>query len=206
MSEGKGRSRVPIERHEEDAALVRLCLTGDRDAWTALLSRHRPLIVAVAHRCGLRSEDAEEMYQEVCITLLERLELLRDHRSLAAWVATTTARKCWRAKSRRRPEPLGDDGDGAGLEERLEDEAPLPEQVFAEAAEQEAVRRALAEIGEPCEELLTLLFVEDQPYERVAKKVGLVVGSIGVYRRRCLQRLRKRLEADGWLGAEELPA
>jgi len=127
--------------------------------------------------------------------------LLRDHRSLAAWVATTTARKCWRAKARRRPEPLAGGGEGPGLDERLEDSAPLPEEVFAENAEREAVRSALSGLGEPCEELLTLLFVDDAPYERVAKKVGLAVGSIGVYRRRCLQRLRLRLEADGWLDA-----
>ena len=63
------------------------------------------------------------------------------------------------------------------------------------------MRSALTGLGEPCEELLTLLFVEDAAYEKVAKKVGLAVGSIGVYRRRCLQRLRGRLEADGWLDA-----
>jgi len=206
MSKGKGRSSAPDDRHQEDAALVGRCLEGDKEAWSSLLVRHRPLVMAVALRCGLRSDDAEEMYQEVCITLLERLELLRDHRSLAAWVATTTARKCWKAKARRRPDSLTADGEGPGLEERLEDKAPLPEEVFAESSQREAVRRALAGLGEPCEDLLTLLFIEDQPYERVAKQTGLAVGSIGVYRRRCLNRLRARLESDGWLGSTGLPA
>lgn len=206
VSRGERRSSVPDDRHEEDAALVGRCLDGDREAWSSLLTRHRPLVLAVALRCGLRPDDAEEMYQDVCLTLLERLELLRDHRSLAAWVSTTTARKCWKARARRQPESLSGDGESPGLEERLEDGAPLPEEVFAESSEQEAVRQALAGLEAPCAVLLRLLFVEDQPYERVAKETGLAVGSIGVYRRRCLERLRSRLEAEGWLGAEGTPA
>lgn len=199
MSPRRGRGDGDDRRHEEDAALVGRCLDGDREAWGRLLTRHRPLIMAVALRCGLRTEDAEEMYQEVCLTLLERLELLRDHRSLAAWVSTTTARKCWRARRRDRKGPIGLDDDEPGLDERAADDAPLPEEVFAEAAEREAVRAALAELGAPCGELLRLLFVEDRPYEFVAEKLGLAVGSIGVYRRRCLDRLGSRLAADGWL-------
>jgi RNA polymerase sigma factor (sigma-70 family) len=206
VSKGSGRPEASDDRYLEDAALVARCLEDDREAWSSLLTRHRPLIMAVALRCGLRADDAEEMYQEVCITLLERLELLRDHRSLAAWVATTTARKCWKAKACRRPESLPELDDGPGLAERIEDSAPLPEQVFAETSEREAVRGAVAGLGDPCERLLTLLFVDEAPYERVAKKLGLAVGSIGVYRRRCLQRLRSRLQAEGWLDAPEVEA
>ena len=193
------RRSVADGRHEEDAALVGRCLEGDRGAWGLLLSRHRPLIVAVALRCGLKNEDAEDMYQEVCLTLLERLELLRDHRSLAAWVSTTTARKCWRKRRSLRKEPIGLGDDEPGLDERVAADAPRPEEIFEEAAEREAVRSALADLGAPCDELLRLLFVEDEPYESVAETLGLAVGSIGVYRRRCLDRLGSRLAADGWL-------
>ena len=74
--EGGGTGR-PGDRHDEDALLVGRCLEGDRAAWAELLTRHRPLIMAVALRNGLRPEEAEEMYQSVCLTMLERLELLR---------------------------------------------------------------------------------------------------------------------------------
>jgi RNA polymerase sigma factor (sigma-70 family) len=192
---------VSKERHEEDALLVGRCLEGDRRAWGALLTRHRPLIMAVALRCGLRPDEAEDMYQEVCLTLMERLELLRDHRSLAAWVSTTTARKCWRAKASR-TSVASPAGEGAAPPaEPADAAAPLPEEVFLENAEQDAVRQALDALDEPCRGLLHGLFIAERPYAELARSLGLAVGSIGVYRRRCLERLRSRLEAAGWLGA-----
>jgi DNA-directed RNA polymerase specialized sigma24 family protein len=36
-----------------------------------------------------------------------------------------------------------------------------------------------------------------RPYEEVAKELGLAIGSIGFIRRRCLNKLRDRLEALG---------
>lgn len=45
--------------------------------------------MAIAHRNGLRGDLAEELYQSTCVTLLQRLDLLCDHQSLAAWIATT---------------------------------------------------------------------------------------------------------------------
>lgn len=177
-------------RHEEDAALVARCLAGEQAAWDQLLVRHRPLVLAVARRCGLGPDEAEDVFQSTCVTLLERLELLRDHRSLAAWVATTTARKCWRLRGRPRDAELRDPGLAA---------PSRPEVEFVAAAEREAVRGALESLGEPCRTLLAALFVEERPYGEVARDLGLAVGSIGVYRRRCLDRLRRILERGGWL-------
>jgi RNA polymerase sigma factor (sigma-70 family) len=177
-------------RHVRDAHLVARCLEGDGEAWSELLTRHRPLVMTIARRHGLRGEDAEDLYQSTCVTMLERLDLLRDHQTLAAWLATTATRKCWRMRRRLR-------GDAA-LPDDLADEAPSPERAFAEAARTQAVREALADLGDPCAKLLRGLFSEDAPYDEVARSLGLAVGSIGVYRRRCLDRLRARLEAAGW--------
>ena len=168
---------------------------GDTAAWAELLVRHRPLIMAIARRNGLTGEAAEDLYQSTCLTMLERLDLLRDHRSLAAWVATTAARKAWKARADRRDVPLVE----------LASQAPSPEREFADAAEQAAVRDALSRMKEPCRTLLRRMFVDDVPYQSLAKELGLAVGSIGVYRRRCLDRLRKDLHASGWRGPAALP-
>ena len=80
--------------------------------------------------------------------------------------------------------------------------APSPSVEFASAAEQAAVQGALDRMAEPCQGILRALFVEEAPHEAVAKELGLSVGSIGVYRRRCLNCLRRDLEAGGW-GREE---
>lgn len=192
------RKRAPAiadpARHVHDAELVGRCLVGDESAWDELLRRHRPLVISIAARHGLRGDAAEDIYQATCVTMLERLELLRDHRSLAAWVATTVARKCWRRRAER------------GLVELPADRAsdgPLLEAALVEARQLAAVREALDEMPEPCRSLLRELFVDDLAHADVARRHGIAVGSVGVYRRRCLDRLAKRLRARGWLPEEE---
>lgn len=177
------------DRHLHDAHLVGLCLKGDQEAWGELLLRHRPLVLSIAKRHGFDREAAEELFQSTCLTMLERLDLLRDHRSLSAWIATTATRKCWRMRRAL----------GAAPGPEVPADADLaPDRVFAEQARQAALREALDEMGEPCRTLLVALFAEETAYDDLARRLGLAVGSIGVYRRRCLDRLRERLRARGW--------
>ena len=114
-------------RHAHDARLGARCLEGDDEAWTELLQRHRPLVLAIAHRNGLRGDLAEALYQATCVTLLQRLDLLRDHQSLAAWIATTAARKAWRVRRAARS-CVSPEGEQASA-------APSPSVEFASAAE-----------------------------------------------------------------------
>ena len=178
-------------RHVRDAHLVARCLEGDGEAWSELLTRHRPLVMTIARRHGLRGEDAEDLYQSTCVTMLERLDILRDHQTLAAWLATTATRKCWRMRRQLRVDAV--------LPDDVLDGAPSPDRAFTDASRSQAVRAALEEIGDPCAKLLRGLFADDAPYDEVARSLGLAVGSIGVYRRRCLDRLRAKLESAGWL-------
>jgi RNA polymerase sigma factor (sigma-70 family) len=181
-------------RHDRDVVLVAQCLQGDEASWAELLTRHRPLVLTIARRHGLRGDAAEDLFQATCLTMLQRLDLLRDHRSLAAWIATTATRKCWRARSRHAAHDE--------LPEDLADPALAPDRAFADASREAAVRRSVDELGEPCRTLLTALFDEDAPYDEIASRLGLAVGSIGVYRRRCLDRLRAKLATGGWVQGE----
>lgn len=189
-------SAKPAEdRHLHDARLVSLCLEGDQAAWGELLVRHRPLILSIARRHGFDREGAEDLYQATCMTMLERLDILRDHRSLAAWVATTATRKAWRlGRSSLVTSELSDD---------LPSQAISPDLAFAQAAHEAALRECLDELAEPCRSLLLALFEEEAGYEETAHRLGLAIGSIGVYRRRCLERLRQRMAARGWTMRED---
>jgi DNA-directed RNA polymerase specialized sigma24 family protein len=50
----------------------------------------------------------------------------------------------------------------------------------------------LSEVGEPCQKLLTALYLDDSEpsYAEVSERLGMPVGSIGPTRARCLRRLR----------------
>ena len=78
-----------------DADLVAACLRGEQAAWDALVDRYAALIYSIALKYGLPEVDAADVFQSVCVTLLEKLGSIRDPRGLAAWIITTTSRLCW---------------------------------------------------------------------------------------------------------------
>ena len=69
-----------------------------------------------------------------------------------------------------------------------------------EAEREQMVRDAVAHLPARCAEMVRLLFYEQPPvpYDEVAARLGLALGSIGFIRGRCLKRLKKLLEESGF--------
>src|SRR6185312_12744378 len=61
-----------------DEALVSACRMGNQEAWRALLVRYQRLIYSVPLRLGLSPEQADDIFQQTCLRLFERLQSLRD--------------------------------------------------------------------------------------------------------------------------------
>jgi RNA polymerase sigma factor (sigma-70 family) len=187
----------------EDHALIALCLEGDEAAWEALVRRYQRLIYSIPLKTGLGEEVAADVFQSVCVRLVEHLGALKDRAKLASWLITTTTRECWRTSNRRRREaPIGEGGDedGSTLPE-VADERPLPEHEHLRIEEQERVRQAVDALPDRCRTLIELLYyAEDRPsYEEISRRLEMPVPSIGPTRARCLQKLRRMME-DGVQG------
>src|SRR3954471_24931367 len=71
-----------------------MCLRGDALAWEALLLRYRRLIYSIPARFGFPKMDVHDVFQNVCVKLLEHLHQVKDDRKLRTWIATTTVRQC----------------------------------------------------------------------------------------------------------------
>lgn len=183
--------------HPDDAALVAACLAGDKEAWTALLDRYERLIYSVPVRYGLSQSQAADIFQNVCIILLERLEQLRDESRLAGWLVTVTRRECW--KEMRRRDAAGSEEPEQLLEVQI-DSTDSVEETVAQWESWQAVRDALGHVGERCRELLVrLYFVQPPPsYHEIAAELGIAIGSIGPTRARCLKKLQEVLGERGF--------
>ena len=196
MRNSPERSRTELD----DVALVALCLDGEESAWEILIHRYQRLIYSIPLKAGLGEEFAAEIFQAVCLRLVEHLAAIKDHGKLASWLITTTTRECWRTSNRRRREaPIGEGGDsddGPTIPESI-DERPLAEDEHLQLAEQQRVRQAVAALPDRCRDLVELLYyAEDRPsYEEISRRLEMPVPSIGPTRARCLQKLRKLLES-----------
>ena len=170
-------------------------------AWEALVHRYQRLVFAIVRRVGLDEHVAADVFQTVFSRLVAHLPRIADPQRLQAWIVTTAKREALLALRRgQRTVSMtrGDDADGETAEWDIADDAPLPEDALADLQQQDLVRRALDRLDERCRELLLMLFRDDGdklPYEEVARRLGMAVGSIGATRSRCLAKLRRLVEA-----------
>lgn len=180
-----------------DAELIERCLEGDEDSWAALIERYQQLIYSIPYRYGATAEEAADVFQAVCIDLLSELPKLRETVALRSWLATLTAHRCFHWKKKQK---------GARDRDSLEDLAAEPAadvetvaEIIEQAQTSQGVREAMRRLSVRCRQMVRMLFFDDPPlpYKEVAGKLGLAIGSIGFIRGRCLEKLRRELEAQG---------
>jgi RNA polymerase sigma factor (sigma-70 family) len=188
---------------DDDSALVARCRAGDATAWAALVRRYQRLVYAVVMRAGLDEHAAADVFQTVFQRLVEHLPRLTLPDRLQAWIVTTAKRETLRARQlgRRTVSLTRDDGDedSASIENTLVDDAPLAEEVLSQLQQLHQLRLSLERLDARCRDLLLLVFRDEDerlPYDEVARRIGMPVGSIGPTRARCLDRLRRLVEGD----------
>jgi len=184
--------RTPVRTDEE---LIKDCLAGDSEAWSALIDKYKNLIYSVPIRLGMY-QDAGDIFQAVCVDLLSNLSELREHRALPKWLMQTCYHQCLRhQRASSHHTELGPEE-----AENTEDSAALPEETLVQLEEEQALRDAIMEMPARCERMIRMLFFESpvRPYAEIATELGLATGSIGFIRGRCLARLRKQLEMKGF--------
>jgi RNA polymerase sigma factor (sigma-70 family) len=181
-----------------DERLVKACLDGDEQAWSALIDKYKSLIYSIPIKYGASREDAGDIFQAVCLELFSQLSNLRQPAALRGWLVTITAHQSfhWKRKQKKRSNV-----EQATLDEdEFSGEPAVPAEVVDEAEREQIMRDATAKLSPRCREMIRLLFYVEPPlpYREVAKRLGLAVGSIGFIRGRCLKRLQKTLASMGF--------
>lgn len=179
----------------EDSRLLARSRMGDERAWSMLVDRYERLVYSVARRTGLSSEAASDVFQSTFVALFRELDHSERIASLPRWLAVVAARESYRV---RRVEMKHSGADFETLDDALaaEDRAVDDEVLRSEQAR--LVREALDTLPPKCQSVLGALFLEDQDYLQTSESLKMPIGSLGATRQRCLQKLRRRLEAIGF--------
>ena len=182
---------------KSDAELVFACRRGDETAWNTLVDRYQRLIFTIPRRAGLSEEQASDVFQEVFLTLFEKLDDIEQPERIRSWMVTTAKFKTWGIvrsnKGLYSPE----------TEEEMEremmnlaDNSPLADDALIELEQQHLIRTALKEIEERCQKILSMIYLRETAasYAEVAQEIGVGETSISPMRKRCLQKLAKILQ------------
>jgi RNA polymerase sigma factor (sigma-70 family) len=182
-----------------DKELLIACRNGDESSWAALVNRYQRLIYAIPRRAGLNDDQVAEVFQEVFVTLFQKLNDISEPERLHAWLVTTARRKTWRLLTKERFQKIGGPLEDDAVEKlfaAIPDNAPLPDEMLVRLEEQHQIRLALSALDERCRGLLTMLYYQTEPpsYAEIAAAFGIPEGSIGPTRARCLKKLLQLLE------------
>jgi RNA polymerase sigma factor (sigma-70 family) len=183
-------------RSDADHDLVERCRRGDAAAWDGLVDRFQRLVYAVPRRAGLTDEQSQDVFQDVFLTLFQKIDSIEDPSKVRAWLVTTAKFRTWK-------EVRAKKGDHSPLtEEEMDDEmASLPDgsiladEELIRLEQQHLIRSALSEMGEPCKTILEMLYMRDPAasYSEVAERIGAAATGISPMRSRCLKKLEKLL-------------
>jgi RNA polymerase sigma factor (sigma-70 family) len=85
----------------DDTDIVKAAVAGDRDAFTTLLQSHYDRIHGLAWRLTGSRADADDITQDVCCILAEKLGDFRSHAKFTTWLYSIVFNACRDFRRRR---------------------------------------------------------------------------------------------------------
>lgn len=189
---------------DEDRALAERLARGDAAALETLMARFADRVYRLAHGITRNSADAEEVAQEVFLTVFRKIGAFEGRSSIGTWIYRVTANTALnkrRGKRHASEVPLDDrlpaflpDGHRAG--ERaylLADWSPLPDEELLSAERRAVLSQALEALPDPYRVVILLRDVEELSCEEVAAVLGESVAAVKSRLHRARMALREDL-------------
>jgi RNA polymerase sigma-70 factor (ECF subfamily) len=85
-----------------DGELVTAAVSGNRDAFETLLRRHYDRIHSLAWQLTGSRADADDVAQDVCCTLVEKIATFRGEAKFTTWLCGIVYNACYDLRRRRR--------------------------------------------------------------------------------------------------------
>lgn len=182
---------TPIPARDELAALLeRIARDRDREAFTQLFDHFAPRLKAVALREGADEALAEDLVQDVMLTVWRQAASFdRDRGEVATWLFTVLRNR--RIDLFRRGKFID-----AGLDELPERPAadPGPEEEAGRNVDAAALQARLARLPPDQRAVLEKAYFEEKTHSEIAHELGLPLGTVKSRIRLALTRLRVLFE------------
>lgn len=180
----------------EWAAMMAAAQAGDRLVYERLLRDCTPLIRRVVRHQGVQTDRADDVIQEVLLTIHRARQTYDPSRSFSAWLCAIAQRRAIDALRRR------------GRQDRREVFAPLDYENYADRQADQSdrstpelqgrsVRDALDQLPDGQREAMEILALRQLSLDEAAVVTGKTKGALKVNMHRALKTLRARFGGDG---------
>jgi len=172
-------------------------------ALQAVVDENGRRLFRAARAWGLRTEEAEDVVQEVFVTFLETLDRFEGRSRVSTWLYGILHHKCLERGRVRAREQSHDPIDEA-FEARFDasggwKETPVDlDRLVGSSETGAAIEGCLGTLPQPQRDVFVLRLIEELPAADVARILGRTVTHVGVLLHRARTRLRTCLEGRGW--------
>jgi RNA polymerase sigma-70 factor (ECF subfamily) len=173
----------------DDAALVAASVAGRREAFDAIVERHRRTVYQVCYRFVSNHEDASDLSQEAFVRAWRGLKNFKGQSALSTWLYRIAVNVCLNRVSAKTPatEPIEST-------ERFEDtRIESAQHTLLREERAAAVRRAIAGLPKKQRATLILRTYHDMSHQQIADILGSSVGAVKANFFHALANLKKIL-------------
>jgi RNA polymerase sigma-70 factor (ECF subfamily) len=187
-----------------DTRLVEAAMAGDAEAIRAVWNSHRRWVAALLLAYKPRETSLEDLLQEVAVTLVRRIDELREPQAFRPWirsVAINAARLAGRKQTLARKH-------GRKIRLLVEQETLAPQTPDVAVAQREDARRLLdlaMELPETYREPLLLRCMQGMSYREIGQATGLPETTIETRIARGRRMLREKAAAQESVARQPRP-
>src|SRR5579883_1142509 len=95
-----GPAGVPLAGVSDGQLLQRYVAQADETAFTALFTRHAPMVLGVCRRVLHQEQDAEDAFQATFLLLARKAASIRKRESVGSWLYGVARRVAMKARKR----------------------------------------------------------------------------------------------------------
>jgi RNA polymerase sigma-70 factor (ECF subfamily) len=186
--ESKPVSQTNTELSQQTVWMIAVRDTRDRSAFVKLFDHFAPRLKGFVMRSGVSSHQAEEIVQDVMLTIWRRASTFDPHRAqVSAWIYQIARnRQIDIARKENRPMP----------EELKEEPGSASDASQILGVEQESVylKQALAKLAPEQREMIEKAYLGELTHQEISAQTGLALGTVKSRIRLGLERLKHELK------------
>jgi RNA polymerase sigma factor (sigma-70 family) len=172
----------------DDAGLVAASLSGHREAFDAIVERHRRTVYQVCYRFVNNHEDASDLSQEAFVRAWKGLKNFKGQSQLSTWLYRIAVNVCLNRVSAKKI-----DVEALESDRFIDTSAEDPRGTLLRDERAVAVRRAIAELPAKQRATLILRTYHDLSHQQIADILGSSVGAVKANFFHALANLKKIL-------------
>lgn len=183
---------MKFKTHKNEAATVCSARKGDKQAIKTLLTKNWPWLKGLVASIVGNESDTDDVLQNVCITVIEKIHTLREPERFRPWLAILTRRQAlkYRMTKKRNLNLLLSDEIARGCQDENAQKS------FEEIEQKEQYQRVLAEtnlLPEKYRQVLLLKYSQDLTYAQMAEILDVPLTTIQIRLVRARKMVYQRL-------------